>query len=77
MSLDLEFPILLPGGGVFRFAGTFPMPYEPWQHIRRVMDAMTPGLVTANEDSNRAHLQLPVTSPPTKISRPALVQWPD
>ncbi|MDQ3826136.1 MAG: hypothetical protein M3325_10520 [Actinomycetota bacterium] len=53
MSLDLEFPILLPGGGVFRFAGTFPVPYEQWQHIRRVMDAMTPGLVTANEDSNK------------------------
>lgn len=54
MDLDLEFTILLPGGGVFRFSGPFPMSYEQWEHIRRVMDAMAPGLVaTANEDSNR------------------------
>ena len=46
MNLDLEFPILLPGGGVFRFAGPFPMSREQWQHIRTVMDAMAPGLIT-------------------------------
>jgi hypothetical protein len=46
MNLDLEFPILLPGGGVFRFAGPFPMSCEQWQHIRNVMDAMAPGLIT-------------------------------
>ena len=52
MNLDLEFTILLPGGGVFRFSGPFPMSYERWDHIRRVMDAMAPGLIaTANEDS--------------------------
>jgi hypothetical protein len=54
VSLDLEFTILLPGGGVFRFAGPFPMSCGKWEHIRTVMDAMAPGLVTAaNEDSNR------------------------
>lgn len=54
MSLDLEFTILLPGGGVFRFAGPFPMSYEQWEHIRGVMDAMAPGLVAmADEDSDR------------------------
>lgn len=46
MSLELEFTILLPGGGVFRFAGPFPMAVEQWNHIRNVMDAMVPGLVT-------------------------------
>lgn len=46
MDLDLEFPILLPGGGVFRFAGPFPMSREQWQHIRDVMEAMAPGLIT-------------------------------
>lgn len=54
MNLDLEFTILLPGGGVFHFTGPFPMPREQWEHIRRVMDAMAPGLVaTANEDCNK------------------------
>jgi hypothetical protein len=53
VSLDLEFPILLPGGGVFRFSGTFLMPCEQWQHIRQVMDAMAPGLVAVpNKDSD-------------------------
>jgi hypothetical protein len=53
VDLDLEFIILLPGGGVFRFSGPFPISEEQWEHIRRVMDAMAPGLVaTANEDSN-------------------------
>jgi hypothetical protein len=46
MSLDLEFTILLPGGGVFRFAGPFPMSCAQWEHIRTVMDAMAPGLIT-------------------------------
>jgi hypothetical protein len=41
-----QFPILLPGGGVFRFTGPFPMSREQWQHIRTVMDAMAPGLIT-------------------------------
>ena len=45
MGLDLEFIILLPGGGVFRFAGPFPMSCGQWEHIRAVMDAMAPGLV--------------------------------
>lgn len=54
MNQDLEFTILLPGGGVFRFAGQFPMSCEEWQHIHRVMDAMAPGLVaTPNEDGGR------------------------
>ena len=53
MSLDLEFPIWLPGGGVFRFSGTFPMPCEQWQYIQQVMDAMAPGLVAMpNKDSD-------------------------
>jgi hypothetical protein len=46
ISLDLEFPILLPGGGVFRFAGSFPVSCGQWTHIRAVMDAMAPGLIT-------------------------------
>jgi len=46
MSLDLEFTILLPGGGVFRFAGPFPVSCGQWEHIRAVMDAMAPGLIT-------------------------------
>jgi hypothetical protein len=46
MSLDLEFTILLPGGGVFRFAGPFPVSCAQWEHIRAVMDAMAPGLIT-------------------------------
>jgi hypothetical protein len=61
VNLDLEFTILLPGGEVFRFSGPFPMSNEQWEHIRRVMDAMAPGLVvTANEDSNRC-------SPPVAV----------
>jgi Zn-dependent protease len=47
VSLDLEFTILLPGGGVFRFAGPFPVDPEQWNHIRNVMDAMAPGLNAA------------------------------
>jgi hypothetical protein len=46
MNLDLEFTILLPGGGVFRFAGPFPVSCGQWEHIRAVMDAMAPGLIT-------------------------------
>ena len=46
MSLDLELTILLPGGGVFRFAGPFPVSGRQWEHIRAVMDAMAPGLIT-------------------------------
>jgi hypothetical protein len=46
VNLDLEFMILLTGGGVFRFSGPFPMSCEQWEHIRRVMDAMAPGLIT-------------------------------
>ena len=46
MSLDLEFTLLLPGGGVFRFAGPFPVSCGQWDHIRAVMDAMAPGLIT-------------------------------
>jgi hypothetical protein len=53
VNLDLEFTILLPGGGVFRFSGPFPVSNEQWEHIRRVMDAMAPGLATANADSDR------------------------
>ena len=54
VNLDLDFTIMLPGGGVFRFSGPFPMSYDQWEHVRRVMDAMAPGLVaTANEDSNQ------------------------
>ena len=30
MGLDLEFIILLPGGGVFRFAGPFPVSCGQW-----------------------------------------------
>ena len=60
MNLDLEFTILLPGGGVFRFSGPFPISYEQWEHIRRVMDAMAPGLVaTANEASDGCALHRP------------------
>jgi hypothetical protein len=40
MSLDLEFTILLPGGGVFRFAGPFLVSCGQWKHIRAVMDTM-------------------------------------
>jgi hypothetical protein len=46
MNLDLEFNILLPDGGVFRFAGPFPVSCGQWAHIRAVMDAMAPGLIT-------------------------------
>jgi hypothetical protein len=60
VNLDLEFTILLPGGGVFSFSGPFPMSYQQWEHIRRVMDAMAPGLVaTTNEESDRCSLQPP------------------
>jgi hypothetical protein len=45
MGMDLEFTILLPGGGVFRFAGPFPVSCGQWEHIRAVMDAMAPGLI--------------------------------
>lgn len=45
ISLDLEFTILLPGGGVFRFAGPFPVSRGQWEHIQAVMDAMAPGLI--------------------------------
>jgi hypothetical protein len=54
VSLDLEFTILLPGGGVFRFAGSFPVSCEQWQHIRQVMDAMAPGLVAVAKDDRNA-----------------------
>jgi hypothetical protein len=54
VSLDLEFTILLPEGGVFRFAGPFPVSSGQWEHIHRVMEAMAPGLVAvANQDNNR------------------------
>jgi hypothetical protein len=53
VNLDLEFTILLPGGGVFRFSGPFPVSGEQWKHIRTVMDAMAPGLATANGGSDR------------------------
>jgi hypothetical protein len=53
VNLDLEFAIMLPGGGVFRFSGPFPVSCEHWQHIRRIMDAMAPGLVAANGGSDR------------------------
>jgi hypothetical protein len=54
VNQDLEFTILLPGGGVFRFSGPFPMSHQQWEHIRRVMEAMAPGLVApANDDSNK------------------------
>jgi hypothetical protein len=46
ISMDLEFTILLPGGGVFRFAGPFPVSCGQWEHIRAVMDVMAPGLIT-------------------------------
>lgn len=65
MNLDLEFAIMLPGGGVFRFSGPFPMSCEKWEHIRRVMDAMAPGLVTtANEESNRCSPAVAVHTAP-------------
>lgn len=49
--MDLEFTILLPGGsGVFHFSGPFPVSDRQWQHIRHVMDAMAPGLVTSDDD---------------------------
>lgn len=64
MSLDIEFTILLSGGGVFHFSGPFPMSSEQWEHIRRVMDAMAPGLVaTANETSDRCSPAVPSMSP--------------
>lgn len=47
--MDLEFTILLPGGGVFHFSGPFPMSDEQWDHIRHVLDAMAPGLVTSDD----------------------------
>ncbi|HET9257575.1 MAG TPA: hypothetical protein VFO16_20570, partial [Pseudonocardiaceae bacterium] len=49
--MDLEFNVLLPGGGMFRFAGPFPVSRGQWQHIRTVMEAMAPGLIT-NPPSN-------------------------
>jgi hypothetical protein len=48
--MDLEFTILLPGGGVFHFSGPFPMSDTQWDHIRQVMDAMAPGLITSDDD---------------------------
>lgn len=62
MNLDLEFTILVPGGGVFRFSGPFPMSCEQWEHIRRVMDVMAPGLVA--EDSNRCSPAVAVHAAP-------------
>lgn len=47
--MDLEFTILLPGGGVFHFSGPFPVSDVQWDHIRHVMDAMAPGLVTSDD----------------------------
>jgi len=51
VNLDLEFTILLPGGGVFRFAGPFPVSREQWQHIQAVMDAMAPGLIASQSSA--------------------------
>jgi hypothetical protein len=48
--MDLEFTILLPGGGVFHFSGPFPVSGRQWDHVRAVMDAMAPGLVTSDDD---------------------------
>jgi hypothetical protein len=68
MSLDLEFTILLPGGGVFRFAGPFPVSGRQWEHIRAVMDAMAPGLITdlPSEpcDCGRFETAIPVSAVP-------------
>ena len=47
--MDLEFTILLPGGGVFHFSGPFPVSDRQWDHIRHVMDAMAPGLVISDD----------------------------
>jgi hypothetical protein len=53
--MDLEFTILLPGGGVFHFSGPFPVSDRQWDHIRHVMDAMAPGLVTSDDPEADAH----------------------
>jgi len=60
--VDLEFTILLPGGGVFHFSGPFPMSGRQWDHIRHVMDAMAPGLVTSDDNGAGAH------APPTPVA---------
>ena len=68
ITLDLEFTIMLPGGGVFRFAGPFPMSCAQWEHIRAVMDAMAPGLITdlPGEPSGYGRFQtaIPVSAAP-------------
>ncbi len=68
MTLDLEFTVLLPGGGVFRFAGPFPVSCRQWEHIRAVMDAMAPGLITElpSEPSGceRFETAIPVSAAP-------------
>jgi hypothetical protein len=55
VSMDLEFTILLPGGGVFHFSGPFPVSGRQWDHVRAVMDAMAPGLVTTDDHDTGAH----------------------
>jgi hypothetical protein len=47
--MELAFTILLPGGGVFHFSGPFPVSGRQWDHIRHVLDAMVPGLVTSDD----------------------------
>jgi hypothetical protein len=68
MSLDLEFIILLPGGGVFRFAGPFPLSGRQWEHIQAVMDAMAPGLITdlpsQPSDGERFQTAIPLSAAP-------------
>lgn len=66
ISLDLEFTILLPGGGVFRFAGPFPVSCGQWEHIRAVMDAMAPGLITGlpSDPSRYKHFETALKASP-------------
>jgi hypothetical protein len=65
--MDVEFTILLPGGGVFHFSGPFPVSGRQWDHIRHVMDAMVPGLVTSNGHEAGAHAP---SNPASKAAAP-------
>jgi hypothetical protein len=70
ISLDLEFTILLPDGGVFRFAGPFPVSCKQWEHLRAVMDAMAPGLIrnfpSDTSGYERFETVIPVSAAPGK-----------
>lgn len=74
MSLDLQFTILVPGGGTFRLAEPFSCPAGQCEQIQAVMcAAMAPGLITdlPSDPSRREPLEtaIQVFTAPARYER--------